>query len=123
MQQSCAAHHFFRKDPVEIVTDPNGHEAIPLGMQYSSVLKQGQLLAIADEDGYVSIVDTHDGLPTRLQVSEGEDSKVKAQWLAHRNSIYQIAWTKVCPAECTCVSPQHMRDAQQTCAPTAHVLT
>ena len=63
-------------------------------MQYSSVLKQGQLLAIADEDGYVSIVDTQDGLPSQLQVSEGEDSKVKAQWLAHRNSIYQVAWTK-----------------------------
>jgi hypothetical protein len=66
-------------------------------MKYNEVLKEGQLLAIADEDGYVSIVDTSDELPESLHVSDSAPSQVKAQWLAHNNSVFQVEWIKVHP--------------------------
>lgn len=59
----------------------------------TQVLNHGKLLAIADEEGYISVIDTHaERLPTSLH----GDSEVrpKAQWLAHHNTVFDIAWAK-----------------------------
>ena len=107
--------HMFTAAPTVITTDPEGRAAIPLDMKYSSVIKQGQLLAIADEDGYVSIVDTSEELPGSLRVADSEPSQVKAQWMAHNNSVFQLEWSKVrstrCGSPATCV---HCCSAGQT---------
>lgn len=53
-----------------------------------------KLLAVADEEGYVSIVDTAAGLPSEMSDDWGPN-KPRAQWLAHRNAVFDISWCNV----------------------------
>lgn len=53
-----------------------------------------KLLAIADEEGYVSVVDTSCQLPTEMADDWGP-SKPRAQWAAHRNAVFDLAWCNV----------------------------
>lgn len=47
----------------------------------------GNLLAIGDEEGIVSILDT--SRPRPLALSRG---KANAQWLGHQNAIFGLQW-------------------------------
>lgn len=53
-----------------------------------------KLLAVADEEGYVSIVLTGAELPAEM-VDDWSDHKPRAQWLAHQNAVFDIAWCNV----------------------------
>ncbi|KAL4443774.1 hypothetical protein ABPG75_011511 [Micractinium tetrahymenae] len=59
--------------------------------QYSRHYNDCKLLAIADEEGYVSIVDTACQLPTEMADDWGPN-KPRAQWAAHRNAVFDLAW-------------------------------
>ena len=52
------------------------------------------MLALSDEDGWLSFVDTSSQLPTCLDDSR-TDTRPKGQWYAHNNAIFDIAWCKV----------------------------
>ena len=52
------------------------------------------LLAMADEEGYISVLDTSRRLPCSTSFEPGQPGP-SAQWLAHRNAIFDIAWCKV----------------------------
>lgn len=54
------------------------------------MLHDRKYLAVADEEGYVSILDTT--TPTPQEIHDGWPP---AQWLAHQNAIFDIAWCKV----------------------------
>ena len=56
-----------------------------------------RFLAIADEEGYVSILDTSSPCPASIQEDSPSASArlPKAFWLGHRNAIFNLAWTKV----------------------------
>lgn len=60
----------------------------------AQVLHGSKLLAVADEEGWVCVVDT---AAQRLPSSLHTDSACapKAQWLAHQNTIYDLVWAKV----------------------------
>ena len=58
------------------------------------VYRDSKLLAVADEEGYVSIVDTASELPTEMS-DDWSANKPRAQWLAHRNAVFDIAWCNV----------------------------
>ena len=60
------------------------------------VYNNSKLLAIADEEGYVSIVDTSCPLPTEMADDWGPN-KPRAQWLAHKNAVFDISWCNVSP--------------------------
>jgi len=63
----------------------------------AQVLEDRQLLALSDEDGWLSCVDTSSQLPTCLDDSR-TDARPRCQWYAHHNAIFDIAWCKVCQA-------------------------
>ncbi len=50
-------------------------------------------LAVADEEGWISIMDTFAALPAAL-FSESE-RRPRGQWLAHKNAVFDLAWSKV----------------------------
>lgn len=54
------------------------------------------LLAIADEEGYISIVDTAAPLPPSLHPRDGDAATPapRAQWLCHANAVFDAAWTR-----------------------------
>ena len=55
------------------------------------VLHDRKYLAVADEEGYVSVLDTSAPLPRGLH----DEGSTPAQWLAHHNAIFDLAWCKV----------------------------
>lgn len=60
----------------------------------SQVYKGGRLLALADEEGYLTIIDTTLPLPSNTFAEDG-GPRPAAQWLAHRNAIFDLAWFRV----------------------------
>ncbi|KAI8476372.1 MAG: WD40-repeat-containing domain protein [Monoraphidium minutum] len=76
-----------------IAVDPAGQPAPPFALAYSRVLHGSRLLAVADEEGWVCVVDTGaERLPSSLHMDAA--CAPKAQWLAHQNTIYDVAWAK-----------------------------
>ncbi|KAJ1569885.1 hypothetical protein HK096_011062 [Nowakowskiella sp. JEL0078] len=58
---------------------------LPLCCNYSHVANNGMLLAVGDEEGYITIFDT-----TKDNRSEQD---VKRRWVAHPNAVFDLAWT------------------------------
>lgn len=52
------------------------------------------MLAVADEDGYVSCLNTDKPLPDNLD-ADGAARNVNAQWQAHDNAIFDLCWMQV----------------------------
>lgn len=61
------------------------------GLEYSKVT-YSKLLAVADEDGYVSIINTLKELPTSLD-DDSSPRRPSAQWTAHNNAVFDLAWS------------------------------
>ena len=84
-------------EPAVVNTNPHGTHVIPTRLAHSTKLQQGRLLAIADEEGTVSIADTADAHSSSLNVNDAGGSGVKAQWSAHNNTVFDLLWSKACP--------------------------
>lgn len=70
--------HFDRDD---------GTTVPPFVVKYSRYLMDGKLLAVSDEDGFVTLFE-HDA-------KKGHESKAAvAKWEAHENSVFDLTWTK-----------------------------
>ncbi len=72
---------------------PPSHR-LPALLQALQHYNDCKLLAIADEEGYVSIVDTACQLPTEMADDWGPN-KPRAQWAAHRNAVFDLVWCNV----------------------------
>ncbi|KDD73535.1 hypothetical protein H632_c2076p0, partial [Helicosporidium sp. ATCC 50920] len=72
------------------VNNPAGLGSPPFAAAFNRVYSGGRLLAIGDEEGYVTVLNTSTPLPSGTGV-EGE-SRPAAQWLAHRNAVFDLAW-------------------------------
>jgi denticleless len=58
------------------------------GLEYGSVYVN--LLAMADEDGFVSIINTNRAPPESL--ADNGPARASAQWTAHHNAVFDLAW-------------------------------
>ena len=56
---------------------------------------RGKWIALGDEEGYVSILDGTSPLPAELCPAEPDAPRPTAQWLAHHNAIFDLAWCQV----------------------------
>ncbi|TPX44173.1 hypothetical protein SeLEV6574_g04667 [Synchytrium endobioticum] len=59
----------------------------PFACSYANVTKGGKILAVADEDGVVTLIDTL--VDTRAPLEES----IKMEWTAHENAIFDIVWS------------------------------
>ena len=69
------------------------------------VLNGGKFLAIGDEEGYISIINTATQLPTYTNDEGASAVKPAAQWEAHKNAIFDVAWARVRASSCHSVLP------------------
>ena len=73
-----------------IVCNASTARAAPVfSLEYGSVYNK--FLAAADEDGYVSVINTAKNLPSGLDDDVSPNRPV-AQWTAHRNAIFDLSW-------------------------------
>jgi hypothetical protein len=86
---------------VEVAQPFENTVGICLAYSSSSSPTQKTYLAVASEDGFVSIVDA-----SRPPLSLPENlGRASARWEAHQNLIHDISWAKVSPLHCvTCVA-------------------
>eukprot|EP00884_Botryococcus_braunii_P004829 jgi/Botrbrau1/14347/Bobra.0014s0004.1 len=71
--------------------DPGGQRVPPLVIRYNKRQESCKYLAIGDEEGFVSILNTFAPLPASLS---SLDRRPSAQWLAHNNAIFDVAWSQ-----------------------------
>lgn len=69
------------------------HATPPACPPRAQVYNGGKFLAVADEEGFISIMDTAGPLPR--STADDDEPKPRAQWLAHKNAVFDIAWAKV----------------------------
>lgn len=55
----------------------------------------GKWIAVGDEEGFVSIIDGASRLPQAFRPGDPEAPRPQAQWLAHHNAIFDLAWCQV----------------------------
>ena len=53
-----------------------------------------QLLALADEDGIVYVINTAEELPQTMYYGDTEP-RPRGIWEAHQNAIFDLQWTQV----------------------------
>ena len=55
----------------------------------------GKWIAVGDEEGFVSIIDGAAQLPKAFRPGNPDEPRPQAQWLAHHNAIFDLAWCQV----------------------------
>ncbi|XP_020272509.1 denticleless protein homolog isoform X2 [Asparagus officinalis] len=65
----------------------------PLAVSFSK-RRSSNLLAVADEDGYVSFYDTRRSLPSLSSCREKAAEARICDWTAHNNAIFDMCWIK-----------------------------
>uniref|UniRef100_A0A7I4AZV3 Denticleless protein homolog n=1 Tax=Physcomitrium patens TaxID=3218 RepID=A0A7I4AZV3_PHYPA len=70
----------------------DGVPAPPLAVSYSKKRGDGHMLAVADEEGFVSIFNTRLQLPTFMATNYETDKIRLKSWMAHTNAIFDVSW-------------------------------
>ena len=67
------------------------HTCLPL----LQTQRRGQHLAVVDEEGYVSVINTAQQLPTSTGSLAVSGPRPAAHWVAHNNAIFDVKWCQV----------------------------
>ncbi|WVZ60195.1 hypothetical protein U9M48_010248 [Paspalum notatum var. saurae] len=71
-----------------------GDPAIPYAISFGKTAQTSNLLAVADEDGYVGLYDTSRRLPSSSSSREKSAETRMFDWVAHNNAIFDVCWIK-----------------------------
>nr|CAD1832533.1 unnamed protein product [Ananas comosus var. bracteatus] len=71
-----------------------GGSTPPLAISSSKSIASCRLLAVSDEDGFVSVYDTHRNLPSCASSLEKSAEARVCDWVAHNNAIFDVCWLK-----------------------------
>lgn len=75
-----------------ILCDAIGHRTSPVfAMKFASGASYSDMVALGDEDGYLSILSADKAIPTNLCDDESPNRPV-GQWRTHKNAIFDLAW-------------------------------
>jgi WD40 repeat protein len=75
-----------------ILCDAQGAVTSPVFvMKFSSNARYRNMIALGDEEGYVSILRVNDRLPSCLG-DPGDPNRPVGQWRAHKNALFDLEW-------------------------------
>ncbi|KAF3323229.1 denticleless protein [Carex littledalei] len=66
----------------------------PISLSFCKTPESSHLLAVSDEDGFVSLYDTRRHLPSFTSYREKTDKAKISEWVAHNNAIFDLCWIK-----------------------------
>ncbi|XP_058773123.1 uncharacterized protein LOC131647231 [Vicia villosa] len=77
-----------------IATQHDCEDIVPLALSYAKTLKYSHILALSNEEGFVSLFDTSRkfALPTCYE-RNAEESRF-CEWSAHNNAVFDVNWIK-----------------------------
>ncbi|XP_050221272.1 uncharacterized protein LOC126671539 [Mercurialis annua] len=71
-----------------------GETTPPLAISFAKTSKNSHILAVSDEDGYLSLFDARNKFSCYESHQECSDNARIAEWAAHQNAIFDICWIK-----------------------------
>ncbi|XP_020408984.1 uncharacterized protein [Zea mays] len=77
-----------------IAVEHSGDPAIPFAISFGKTAQTCNLLAVADEDGYVGLYDTRRRLPSASSSLEKSAETRVCDWVAHNNAVFDVCWIK-----------------------------
>ncbi|KAK9272145.1 hypothetical protein L1049_002516 [Liquidambar formosana] len=77
-----------------MAVEHDGEETPPLATSFCKTSKNPHILAVSDEDGYVSLYDTRRKFPSFSSYLENAEKARICDWVAHHNSIFDVCWVK-----------------------------
>ncbi|KAJ3673005.1 hypothetical protein LUZ60_006379 [Juncus effusus] len=77
-----------------LTIDHEGSAVPPLSLSFCKNIESSHLLAVSDEEGYVSLYNTHRNLPSCTSFREKSDQAKIFDWVAHNNAIFDLSWIK-----------------------------
>ncbi|CAN0924530.1 Denticleless protein homolog [Linum grandiflorum] len=78
----------------EVAVEHNNEDTPPLAVSFCKTAKNAHILAVSDEDGYVSLFDTRRKLCSSSTRQENAEKSRVIEWVAHQNAIFDIHWIK-----------------------------
>ncbi|KAL5572777.1 hypothetical protein UlMin_022374 [Ulmus minor] len=66
----------------------------PLAISFCKSSRSSHILAVSDEDGYVSLFDTRSQFPSSSCPQENADKARVSEWIAHNNAVFDVCWIK-----------------------------
>lgn len=77
-----------------VAVEHHGDETPPLALSFCQTSRYSYILAVSDEDGYVSLFDTRPKSSPSTSCRENADKARIGDWVAHQNAIFDISWIK-----------------------------
>ncbi|XP_041003770.1 denticleless protein homolog [Juglans microcarpa x Juglans regia] len=71
-----------------------GDETPPLAISFCKNIKNSHILAVSDEDGYVSLFDTRRKFSCSASHQENAEKAKVCDWVAHHNAVFDVRWIK-----------------------------
>ncbi|CAI0456235.1 unnamed protein product, partial [Linum tenue] len=78
----------------EVAVEHNGDETPPLAISFCKTAKNAHILAVSDEEGYLSLFDSRRKLSSATTRLENTGKARITEWVAHQNAIFDIRWIK-----------------------------
>ncbi|CAM8902037.1 unnamed protein product [Rhodiola kirilowii] len=72
----------------------DGEETPPLALSFGKTSARSHILAVSDEDGFVSLIDTRRRFSQSTSYQENTEEARISEWIAHKNSIFDMCWIK-----------------------------
>ncbi|KHN27454.1 denticleless protein homolog [Glycine soja] len=72
----------------------NAEDTIPLSLSFCKTSKFGHILAVSDEDGYVTLFDTRRNFPVTANFEENSEKVKICHWVSHQNAVFDTCWIK-----------------------------
>ncbi|ERN09210.1 hypothetical protein AMTR_s00014p00252440 [Amborella trichopoda] len=77
-----------------IASEHNGSHTLPLAVSFGKSSKGCHVLAVSDEEGYISFYNTQLNFPPLKGHSRSEVEARLNAWIAHHNAIFDICWIR-----------------------------
>ncbi|KAK9108164.1 hypothetical protein Syun_024175 [Stephania yunnanensis] len=77
-----------------ISIEHGGNPNPPLAVSFCNMIERFHLLAVSDEDGYLSFYDTRRKLPSLGSFRESVGEARVCDWVAHNNAIFDLCWIR-----------------------------
>ncbi|XP_037495373.1 denticleless protein homolog [Jatropha curcas] len=77
-----------------LAVEHSGEDTPPLAISFGKTSKTSHILAVSDEDGFVSLFDARKKFPAYASHQEFSDKARISEWVAHQNAIFDICWIK-----------------------------
>ncbi|GAV70234.1 WD40 domain-containing protein [Cephalotus follicularis] len=77
-----------------VALEHNGEETPPLAISFCKTSKSSHLIAVSDENGYLSLFDSRKKFHSFASHHDNAEKAKISDWVAHQNAIFDLCWIK-----------------------------